>query len=156
MQACAYVAPTSTNINKEIRFSYLSKLGFYNGKSDEEYLGRLFEYSLGYKLNLSDPKTYNQELKRLVRELYNLPTDREPPLGGRPRWLDFPTVDTSMAEERAKAMAQLVRKNPDADTLMVKAADDLLRVLNGLAEAGYESETVTPPEGTEDASGRHR
>ena len=83
--------------------------------------------------DLSDPKTYDQELKRLVRELYNLPTDREPPLGGRPKWLDFPAVDTSMAEERAKAMAQLVRKNPDADTLMVKAADDLLRVLNGLA-----------------------
>lgn len=47
--------------NKEIRFSYLSKLGFYNGKSDEEYLGRLFEYSLGYKLDLNDPKTFNEK-----------------------------------------------------------------------------------------------
>ncbi len=47
--------------NKEIRFSYLAKLGFYNGWSDEKYLSRLFEYSLGYKLNLKDPRTFNEK-----------------------------------------------------------------------------------------------
>ena len=47
--------------NKEIRFSYLAKIGFYNKMSDEKYLSRLFEYSLGYKLNLKDPRTFNEK-----------------------------------------------------------------------------------------------
>ncbi len=47
--------------SKEIRFSYLAKMGFYNKMSDEKYLSRLFENSLGYKLNLKDPKTFNEK-----------------------------------------------------------------------------------------------
>ena len=47
--------------DKEIRFSYLAKLGFYNFLSDEKYLSKLFEYSLGYKLDLKTPKTFNEK-----------------------------------------------------------------------------------------------
>ena len=51
--------------NPEIRFSYLSQLGVYNGWSDEKYLKRLFKLTLGYELKLDNPQTFNEKLQWL-------------------------------------------------------------------------------------------
>ncbi len=54
------------------RFSILTKYGFHDNLSDEEYLKRLFKLRLGYGLDLDDPKTFNEKIQWL--KLY----DRKP------------------------------------------------------------------------------
>lgn len=57
------------NINP---YGYLAHLGLYNKVSDEKYIERAFRYMMGYKINLSAPKTFNEKLQWL--KLY----DRRP------------------------------------------------------------------------------
>ena len=52
-------------LNRQIRFSYLSELGFYNNMSDEEYLSRKFQLFFGKKPDLQSPKTFNEKLQWL-------------------------------------------------------------------------------------------
>ena len=90
--------------------------------------------------DLSDPKTYVSERKRLVRELYNMPVDPEPKLADkRPTWLDFPEVDTSEIEGRVSVMAALAGKNADAGSLVVAATQDFLKSLNSLGSLANSS-----------------
>ncbi len=51
--------------NKASRFNYLAAMGFYNKMPDEEYLRRKFKNTLGYDLNLDNPKTFNEKLQWL-------------------------------------------------------------------------------------------
>lgn len=51
------------------RFGYLSRAGFYNHMSDEEYLSRKYQLYFGQKLNLQNPQTFNEKLQWL--KLYN-------------------------------------------------------------------------------------
>lgn len=51
--------------NPKIRFSYLSKLGFYGNMSDKEYLSREFRLYLGREINWNDPQTFNEKLQWL-------------------------------------------------------------------------------------------
>ena len=83
--------------------------------------------------DLSNPRTYDSEVKRIVRHLYDLPSDREPPLGERPKWLDFPSVDTTVLESHVNLMSQFANRNVDANSQMTRATDDVIRVLNSLA-----------------------
>lgn len=55
-----------------IRFGYLTKLGLTKFMSDEKYIKKKFELSLGYELNLDNPQTFNEKLQWL--KLY----DRKP------------------------------------------------------------------------------
>ena len=41
------------------------KKGFYNHLSDEEYLKIRFQYKLDQKLNLTEPKTFNEKIQWL-------------------------------------------------------------------------------------------
>lgn len=50
---------------KDIRFSVLSKYGFLNWMSDERHIKTKFKYELGYDLDLSNPKTYNEKIQWL-------------------------------------------------------------------------------------------
>lgn len=56
----------------KIRFGYLSKLGLYNGLSDEKYIKKEFKKRIGYELDLENPKTFNEKIQWL--KLY----DRNP------------------------------------------------------------------------------
>lgn len=51
--------------SKASRFNYLAAMGFYDKMSDEEYLKRKFKYTLGYDLDLNNPKTFNEKLQWL-------------------------------------------------------------------------------------------
>lgn len=51
--------------NRQIRFGYLTKLGFYNQLSDEAYLKRKFALRMGKKLDLENPQTFNEKLQWL-------------------------------------------------------------------------------------------
>ena len=56
----------------QIKFGYLTKLGFYNNMPDEKYLKRKFKLVMGKELNLENPQTFNEKLQWL--KLY----DRKP------------------------------------------------------------------------------
>ena len=58
--------------NPIVRFGYLSRAGFYNHMSDEEWLKKRFKLLMGYPLDLENPKTFNEKLQWL--KLY----DRRP------------------------------------------------------------------------------
>lgn len=49
----------------KIRFGYLSTIGFYNWMSDEQFLKKEYFLQMGKKLNLNDPKTFNEKLQWL-------------------------------------------------------------------------------------------
>ena len=51
--------------SKSIRFSYLSQLGILNFMSDEKYLQKKYEITTGEKLNIQNPKTFNEKLQWL-------------------------------------------------------------------------------------------
>ncbi|GMO02090.1 ATP-grasp fold amidoligase family protein [Lachnoanaerobaculum sp. JCM 36186] len=59
-------------LDPQYRFIYLSGKGTYNKVTDDEYLRRKFYAKLGYNLDLSKPKTFNEKLQWL--KLY----DRNP------------------------------------------------------------------------------
>ncbi len=50
---------------KDFRFLFLANRGKYDKMPDEEYLKKAFKASLGYDLNLEDPKTFNEKLQWL-------------------------------------------------------------------------------------------
>ena len=58
--------------NPSARFSFFCRLGVYSRLSDEQYIKRSFKARMGYKLDLSNPKTLNEKLQWL--KLY----DRNP------------------------------------------------------------------------------
>lgn len=51
--------------DKTIRFSYLTKLGVFNGLSDEQYLKLKYKNVFGRNLGLENPKTFNEKLQWL-------------------------------------------------------------------------------------------
>jgi glycosyltransferase len=59
-------------LDPQYRFIYLSGKGIYNNVADDEYLRRKFYAKFGYKLDLSNPKTFNEKIQWL--KLY----DRNP------------------------------------------------------------------------------
>lgn len=56
-------------LDPKVRFGYLTSAGFYNHMSDEEYLSRKYQLYFGQKLDLQNPKTFNEKLQWL--KLYN-------------------------------------------------------------------------------------
>lgn len=55
--------------NQEFRIRVNSKLGFYNNMNDKKYIEKLFKASMGYPIDLDNPKTFNEKLQWL--KLYN-------------------------------------------------------------------------------------
>lgn len=55
--------------NPEIRFSYLSAMGFYDKVPDEQYLKMKYKLVFGKELDLDNPQTFNEKLQWL--KLYN-------------------------------------------------------------------------------------
>ena len=51
--------------NPETRFGYLSKMGFYNKMSDEDFLKKEFYLKTGKELDLNNPKTFNEKMQWL-------------------------------------------------------------------------------------------
>ena len=51
--------------NKTILFSYLTKLGIFNGLPDEQYLKLKYKNVFGRELDLENPKTFNEKLQWL-------------------------------------------------------------------------------------------
>ena len=51
--------------DRKIRFSYLTKLGVFNGLSDEQYLKLKYKNVFGRDLDLENPKTFNEKLQWL-------------------------------------------------------------------------------------------
>ena len=58
--------------DKHYRFLFLAQKGFYDKLDDKVYLERLYEAKMGKKLNLENPRTFNEKLQWL--KLY----DRKP------------------------------------------------------------------------------
>ena len=52
-------------LDKKYRFLVNSDLGFYKSMSDEEYLKKKYEYSIGESLSLDNPQTFNEKLQWL-------------------------------------------------------------------------------------------
>jgi len=52
-------------LNKEIRFNYLTEMGFFNRLSDEEFLKKKYKVLMGKELNLNPPVTFNEKLQWL-------------------------------------------------------------------------------------------
>ena len=46
-------------------FFYMASRGWFDSMSDERFLKYIFRYSLGYQLNLENPRTYNEKLQYL-------------------------------------------------------------------------------------------
>lgn len=51
--------------NKKKRFLLLSNIGFYNWMDDKKYLEKRFELLIGEKLDLENPKTFNEKMQWL-------------------------------------------------------------------------------------------
>lgn len=51
--------------NQGYRMQFLSNHGFYRNMSDEVYLERLYKACMGKKLNIQNPKTFNEKLQWL-------------------------------------------------------------------------------------------
>lgn len=66
--------------NPAIRFGYLSRLGFYNHISDEEYVKKEWKLMFGSDLNLKDPKSFNEKIQWLKvydhNEKYTIMVDK--------------------------------------------------------------------------------
>lgn len=58
--------------DKERRFLYLSKIGFYKNMSSEKYLTKLFLLKQGYRLDLENPSTFNEKIQYLKLKEYKL------------------------------------------------------------------------------------
>lgn len=52
-------------LNKEVCLGYLTKLGIYNKMTDEDFLKMKFKVIMGRKLDLENPKTFNEKLQWL-------------------------------------------------------------------------------------------
>lgn len=62
--------------DKTIRFSYLTKLGVFNGLSDEQYLKLKYKNVVGRNLDLENPKTFNEKLQSVSADSWSLWSDR--------------------------------------------------------------------------------
>lgn len=66
--------------DKKICFSYMSRFGFFNRMSDEKYLECKFKLCMKKKLDLENPKTYNEKLQWLKlydrRDDYTIMVDK--------------------------------------------------------------------------------
>ena len=51
--------------NRQIRFGYFSAIGFYNWLPDDLFLKKEFKLRMGKKLNLDNPRTFNEKLQWL-------------------------------------------------------------------------------------------
>lgn len=51
--------------DSDYRFLFLASKGFYNSMSDSDFLRKKFAACTGYKLNLENPKTFNEKLQWL-------------------------------------------------------------------------------------------
>lgn len=51
--------------DKKKRFLFLSNIGFYNWMGDKKYLEKRFKLLIGEKLDLEDPKTFNEKMQWL-------------------------------------------------------------------------------------------
>ena len=58
-------------MNPEIRFGYLSALGFYNKMSDQEYIRKYYKIKTGKDLQLENPVTFNEKLQWLKLHDHN-------------------------------------------------------------------------------------
>lgn len=67
-------------VDKKYRFLVNSDLGFYKSMDDEKYLRKKYEYTIGEKLNLDNPKTFNAKLQWLKlndkRDIYTKMVDK--------------------------------------------------------------------------------
>ena len=63
-----------------IRFGYLTKLGIYDGWKDEEFIKKKYRLVTGEKLNINNPKLYNEKIQWLKlydrREIYTTMVDK--------------------------------------------------------------------------------
>ena len=66
--------------DKNYRVTVNSVLGLYNNMSDEQFLKKRFKASLGYELNLENPKTFNEKLQWLKlndrKDIYTTMVDK--------------------------------------------------------------------------------
>ena len=66
--------------NPDVRFRGLSKLGFYKKMDDRKYLEKKYYYKTGKKLNLDNPKTFNEKLQWLKlydrKDIYTTMVDK--------------------------------------------------------------------------------
>lgn len=66
--------------DKNYRFLYLASTGFYNLLNDEAYIKKRFRRCMGYDLNLTEPKTYNEKLQWLKlydrKDIYTIMVDK--------------------------------------------------------------------------------
>ncbi len=51
--------------DKEIRFAYLTQMGFFNKMSDKDFLQKKYQMIFGKELNLENPCTFNEKLNWL-------------------------------------------------------------------------------------------
>lgn len=51
--------------NKDIRFNYLTEMGFFNNLSDEDFLKKKYKLIMGKDLHLNPPITFNEKLQWL-------------------------------------------------------------------------------------------
>lgn len=51
--------------DSEIRFGYLSKIGFYNYLDDETFIKKRFRLKFGYEPDLNHPQTFNEKIQWL-------------------------------------------------------------------------------------------
>lgn len=56
-------------VSKEARFNYLAAMAFFDDLSDKEFLEKKFKATFGVRLNLEEPKTFNEKMQWL--KLYN-------------------------------------------------------------------------------------
>lgn len=67
-------------LNPDLRFSYMTKLGFHKSMSDERFVRKSFELRMGKKVNLENPVTLNDKLQWLKlhdrRPIYTIMADK--------------------------------------------------------------------------------
>lgn len=67
-------------IDPRKRFSYLARLGFYNGMRDEKFIKKEYFLKMGERLNLEDPKTFNEKMQWLKlhdkKDIYTTMVDK--------------------------------------------------------------------------------
>ena len=67
-------------LDKEFRFNYLTRKGFYHSMPDETVLKKMYKYRFGRELNLDNPQTYNEKLQWLKlydrKQIYTTMVDK--------------------------------------------------------------------------------
>lgn len=67
-------------MDKKFRFNVLSLLGFYNSMEDRKYLKIKYKIEMGRKLNIENPRTFNEKIQWLKindhKEIYTTMVDK--------------------------------------------------------------------------------